>query len=124
MGRCPMIGTLPSSASATARSEARTPLHAIRYDLAAGVWFRRYGLPSETRTVGRAASVAVMSCASESGRTMLPRDEIGRTFATNTVVGARAITVRAESYDSGPDIGHSRKYATVSPPWRNSSAMN
>src|SRR5437016_8886286 len=111
MGRCPMIGTLPSSASATARSEARTPLHAIRYDLAAGVWFRRYGLPSETRTVGRAASVAVMSCASESGRAMLPRHEIGRTLAPNTVVGDRALTVRAESYDSRSDLEQRRKYA-------------
>ncbi|OLC73569.1 MAG: hypothetical protein AUH78_13360 [Gemmatimonadetes bacterium 13_1_40CM_4_69_8] len=59
--------------------------------------------------MGRAASVAVTSWASESGSAMLPRHEIGRTFATNTVAGARAITARAESYDSGPDIGHSRK---------------
>ncbi len=30
IGRWPVIGTLPSKASATARSAARTPLHAIR----------------------------------------------------------------------------------------------
>ena len=42
-------------------------------------------------------SVAVMSCARESGSAMFPRQAIGRTFATKTVAGARAITVRAES---------------------------
>ena len=51
----------------------------------------------------------MMSCASESGRAMLPRHEIGRTPDANTTLGLRAITVRAESYDGVPDIGHSRK---------------
>src|SRR6266581_1707680 len=65
-----------------------------------------------------------MSWASESGRAMFPFDEMGRTLATNTVAGARAIVARAESYDRVPDIGQSRKYSTVSPPWRNRSVSN
>src|SRR5438093_531573 len=41
IGSLPVIGTFPRSASATARSEARTPLQAIRYDRTVGVWVRR-----------------------------------------------------------------------------------
>src|SRR6185312_7426897 len=37
MGRCPAIGTRPNNASATARSDARTALHAIRNDFTVGV---------------------------------------------------------------------------------------
>src|SRR5205823_5774584 len=37
------------------------------YDFTVGVWFSRYGLPSETRTVGFCESVTVMSRASEEG---------------------------------------------------------
>src|SRR5439155_15790647 len=84
----------------------------------------RYELPSDTSTVGRAASVTVISWASESGRAMLPFHEMGRTLATNTVAGARPIVARAESYDRVPDMGHSRKYSTVSPPCRNRSLRN
>src|SRR5437867_12334613 len=79
---------------------------------------------SDTSTVGRAASVSVMSWASESGRAMFPFPEIGRTLVTNTVAGARAMVVRAESYERVPDMGHSRKYSTVSPPCRNKSVRN
>ena len=64
-----------------------------------------------------------MSWASESGREMVPRPEMGRTLAANTTAGARAITLRAESYDGVPDIGHRRKKSTVSPPWRSSSSI-
>ena len=53
---------------------------------------------------------------------MLPRAEIGRTPDANTTLALRVITVRAESYDGTPDIGHSRKYSTVSPFWRRMSA--
>src|SRR2546427_8466439 len=114
IGRWPVIGDRPSSARAAARSEARTPLHASRYDLTVGAWFRRYGLPNEISTVGLRESVTVMSCASESGSAMLPRPEIGRTPDANTTFGLRAITVRAESYDGTPDIGHRRKESTGS----------
>src|SRR5260370_8557130 len=107
----------PSSARAAARSDARTPLHAIRNERTLGVWLKRYGLPSETRTVGRVASVRLMSSARESGSAIVPRPESGRTLAANTVAGERAIRARAESYDALPDIGHRRKYLTVSPPW-------
>src|SRR2546421_1591720 len=62
-----------------------------------------------------------MSWASESGRAMFPFPEIGRTLVRNTVAGARAIVARAESYERVPDMGHSRKYSTVSPPCRNKS---
>src|SRR5207244_13364366 len=61
---------------------------------------------------------------SESGRAMFPFPEIGRTLATNTVAGARAMVARAESYERVPDMGHSRKYSTVSPPCRNKSVRN
>ena len=37
IGRWPVIGDRPSSARAAARSEARTPLQASRYDLTVGV---------------------------------------------------------------------------------------
>src|SRR6266545_4431153 len=97
IGRCPRIGDHPSSARPAARSAARTPLQAIRYDFTVGVWFNRYGLPSESRTVGFTESVAMISRAIESGRAMVPRPETGRTLAANTTVGARAITARAES---------------------------
>src|SRR5439155_1639439 len=40
IGSRPVIGTFPRSASATARSEPRTPLRAIRYDLTEGAWVR------------------------------------------------------------------------------------
>src|SRR4029077_18903525 len=110
------MGTRPSRANAAARSDARTPLHAMRYDFTVGVWFSKYGLPSETRTVGRVESVTVIRAASESGGGMVTRAEGGRTLAANTVPGARAITARAESYESVPDMGHKRKYSTVSPP--------
>ena len=69
----------------------------------------RYGLPSETSTVGRAESVAVISRTSESGIVMVPRDVIGRTWATKTTRSSRAMVARAESYDCGPDMGQSRK---------------
>ena len=65
-----------------------------------------------------------MSWASESGRAMFPFPEMGRTLATNTVAGARAIVARAVSYDKVPDIGHRRKYSTVSPPCRSRSVRN
>src|SRR5256885_15598242 len=97
MGRCPVIGTRPSRASATARSDARTSLQATRYDFTVGAWFNKYGLPSETRTVERVESVALIRAASESGRALVPRPERGRTLAANTVPGARAIPGRAES---------------------------
>src|SRR5437879_13001139 len=108
IGRCPEIGDRPSSARAAARSDARTPLQASRYDLTEGVWFRRYALPNEISTAGLSVSVTMMSCASECGRAMLPRHEICRTPDVNTTLGLRAITVRAESYVGVPDIGHSR----------------
>ena len=97
IGSLPRIGDQPSRARLAARSAARTPLHAMTYDLTVGVWFRRYGLPSDTRTVGFCESVTVMSRASESGNAMFPLEEIGRTFVANTTVGDRAITTRAES---------------------------
>src|SRR5947207_3387437 len=65
-----------------------------------------------------------MSWASESGRAMFPFPEIGRTLVMNTVAGARAMVARAESYERVPDMGHSRKYSTVSPPCRNKSVRN
>src|SRR3954462_15790355 len=97
MGNLPRTGDQPSSARAAARSAVRTPLHAMRYDFTIGVWFRRYGLPSDTSTVGFTESVSAMRRASESGRAMLPLAAIGRTFMAKITVGARPITKRAES---------------------------
>src|SRR5256885_16869205 len=87
IGRWPLIGDRPSRARAAARSEARTPLQASRYDFTVGVWLRRYGLPKEISTEGLSESVTIMSCASESGSAMLPRHEMGRTPAANTTAG-------------------------------------
>src|SRR5688572_25760180 len=123
IGSFPRIGAQPTSARAAARSAARTPLHAIMYDFTVGVWFKRYGLPRETSTVGFSESVTVMSRASESGSAMLPFQAMGRTFAANTAIGARAMVARAESYDAVPDIGQSRKKLTVSPLSRSCSSM-
>src|SRR5207247_1932802 len=72
LGSLPRIGDRPSSARLAARSAARTPLQAMRYDFTVGAWFNRYGLPRETSTVGLAESVAMMSRAIESGRAMVP----------------------------------------------------
>src|SRR5260370_31748831 len=93
-----------SSARAAARSAARTPLQAIRNDRTAGVWLKRYGLPSETRTVGRVASVTLISSARESGRATVPRPESGPPLAADTGAGARAVTARAETYAPLPHI--------------------
>src|SRR5258705_12897283 len=123
MGSFPPIGAQPSSARLTARSEPRTPLHATRYDFTVGAWLSRYGLPSDTSSVGFAESVAAIKRASESGSAIVPRPEIGRTLAANTTVGALAIAVRAESYDCGPDIGQGRENVTVSPPLFSASTM-
>src|SRR5439155_11379269 len=40
IGSLPRIGDQPSRARLAARSAARTPLHAMTYDLTVGVWFR------------------------------------------------------------------------------------
>src|SRR6266853_5753439 len=96
IGRWPPMGDRPSRARATARSAVFAPLHAMRNVLAV-VWFKRYGLPRETRIVGFSESVVVMSAPSESGMAMLPRHEIGRTLVTNATRECLAITTRAES---------------------------
>src|SRR5256885_3318638 len=59
IGSRPVIGTFPRRASATARSEARTPLQAIRYDRTVAGWLRREGLPSDPTTVVPAVFVAI-----------------------------------------------------------------
>src|SRR3982750_3696498 len=100
IGSLPRMGDQPRSARAAARSAGRTPLHAMRYDLTVGVWFKRYGLPSDTSTVGLTESVAMISRASESGNAMAPLAAIGRTFVAKITVGARLMTTRAESYDA------------------------
>src|ERR1044072_2502107 len=87
IGSLPRTGDQPSSARAAARSAGRTPLQAIRYDFTVGVWLRRYGLPSETRTVGLTESVLAINRASESGSAMAPLAAMGRTFIAKTTAG-------------------------------------
>src|SRR5256714_12948158 len=93
IGRWPLIGDRPSRARAAARSEARTPLQASRYDFTVGGWVRRYGLPKEISTEGLSESVTIMRCASESGSAMVPRHEMGRTPDANTTAALPAATV-------------------------------
>ena len=92
-----MIGAAPASARATARSATAFERQAIRYEPTSGRPPMRYGLPSETRTVGRSRAVRAMSAVSAAGRPIAPRPAIGRSAVAKTAVGLRRSAAAAES---------------------------
>src|SRR2546421_7165104 len=55
---------------------------------------------------------------------MIRRPPRSTLFPYTTLFRSRAMVARAESYERVPDMGHSRKYSTVSPPCRNKSVRN
>jgi hypothetical protein len=57
----------------------------------------RYGVPNETRIVGRTRAVAEMSETTESGTPRLPRRSAGLSEMVNTVTAPCTMALAAES---------------------------